>query len=140
MMILSGANSVNYLGDIDIACTETVDVAKNNHIYQTTKNWQEIIMHSPSSSLQNEISRLIVDSLNLEDVEPSSIDPKAPLFGEGLGLDSIDALEIGAAISKRYRIKLQSQDEATEKHFSTVESLARFVENATKNQIISAGG
>ncbi len=91
-------------------------------------------MPSKLHTLESEISQLIVDSLNLEDVDPSSIDRLAPLFGDGLGLDSIDALEIGAAISKRYKIKLKSQDEETEQHFSSVESLARFVDSATREQ------
>ena len=96
-------------------------------------------MQSSLNLLQNEIARLIVDSLNLEDVDPASIDPKAPLFGEGLGLDSIDALEIGAAISKRYHMKIKSQDEETEQHFNSVESLARFVEKATGSKGVSTG-
>ena len=91
-------------------------------------------MHNSLSLLQNEISRLIVDSLNLEDVDPASIDPQAPLFGEGMGLDSIDALEIGAAISKRYDLKFKSQSEETAQHFSSVESLARFVMETTDRQ------
>ncbi len=90
--------------------------------------------------LQSEIANLIVDSLNLADVEAANIDPSAPLFGDGLGLDSIDALEIGAAISKRYRIKLKSQSEENEQHFNSVESLARFVERAVDEQSTSAGG
>ena len=90
-------------------------------------------------SLQHEIAHLIVESLNLEDIDPTSIDPKISLFEEGLGLDSIDALEIGAALSKRYKITLKSQGEGTEKHFTSVESLARFVEMATKEQSASAG-
>ena len=94
-------------------------------------------MHNSLNLLQNEIAKLIVDSLNLEDVDPASIDPKAPLFGEGMGLDSIDALEIGAAISRRYRIKLKSQSEETEQHFSSVESLAKFVQQATEDQTVS---
>lgn len=88
-------------------------------------------MQNSLNSLQNEIAKLIVDSLNLEDVNPADLDPKAPLFGEGLGLDSIDAIEIGAALSKRYHIKIKSQDEETEQHFNSVESLARFVEKTT---------
>lgn len=96
-------------------------------------------MQSSLSLLEDEIARLIVDSLNLEDVDPASIDPKAPLFGEGMGLDSIDALEIGAAISKRYRMKIKSQDEETEQHFNSIESLARFVDKATEGNEISTG-
>ncbi len=94
-------------------------------------------MSSSLSLLQHEISQLIVESLNLEDIDPVSIDPQASLFGEGLGLDSIDALEIGAAISKRYDIKIKSQSEDAEQHFSSVESLAKFVEQAIGEQSAS---
>lgn len=97
-------------------------------------------MSNSLNVLQNEIAQLLVDSLNLEDVDPADIDPRAPLFGEGLGLDSIDALEIGAAISKRYHIKITSQGEETERHFNSVESLARFVEGATGGRSISTDG
>ena len=97
-------------------------------------------MSSSLNVLQNEISQLIVDSLHLEDVDPAGIDPSAPLFGEGLGLDSIDALEIGAAISKRYHIKIKSQSTESEQHFSSVESLAKFVDEATREQTVSTGG
>ncbi len=88
-------------------------------------------MSEPQKSLEIEISRLIVESLNLEDVDPAEIDPKEPLFVGGLGLDSIDALEIGAALSKRYNINLKSQTEDAQHHFASVENLARFVFGAT---------
>ena len=79
--------------------------------------------------LQQDIATLIVETLNLEDVDSSSIDNDAALFGDGLGLDSIDALEIGAAISKKYHIKLKSQSEENQKHFSSITALAKFVAN-----------
>ncbi len=84
-------------------------------------------MPNSVTSLQNEIAQLIVDTLNLEDISGEDIDRKAPLFGDGLGLDSIDALEIGAVISKKYKIKLKSQNEETRNHFFTLESLTNFV-------------
>lgn len=96
-------------------------------------------MTNSMSTLQQEISRLIVESLNLEDVDPHQLDPKAPLFEKGLGLDSIDALEIGAAISKRYGIKLKSQSEETEQHFNSIESLAMFVDGAIREQANPSG-
>src|SRR5512139_5389 len=62
------------------------------------------------SALEAEVAQLIVESLNLEDVKPEDIDPEAALFREGLGLDSIDALELALAISRKYGFKLQSDD------------------------------
>ena len=94
-------------------------------------------MHDSLNSLQDEISKLIVDSLNLEDVDPAGIDRQASLFGDGLGLDSIDALEIGAALSKRYGLKLKSQSEDTKDHFNSIESLAKFVFDASDGKPLS---
>jgi acyl carrier protein len=74
-----------------------------------------------------EIAGLIVDAANLEDVEPRSIDPEAPLFGDGLGLDSIDALEIALAISTRYGFQLRSDDADNDKIFASLRSLTRHV-------------
>ena len=91
-------------------------------------------MSNPLTALEHEISNLIVDTLDLEDIKPEDIDRKALLFGDGLGLDSIDALEIGAALSKRYKITLKSQAEDAHMHFESVKSLAEFVlENTTEN-------
>ncbi len=77
--------------------------------------------------LEHEIKELIVSALSLEDVAPGDIDPAAPLFVEGLGLDSIDALELGLALQKRYGITLSADSEETRRHFASVQSLARFV-------------
>lgn len=77
--------------------------------------------------LQAELKQLIIDSLDLEDVAPSDIDPAAPLFGEGLGLDSIDALELGVAIQKRYGIRLDARAADNSTHFRSVDSLVSFV-------------
>jgi len=63
-----------------------------------------------ATTFEQEVARLIVEALNLEDVKPESIEPEAALFREGLGLDSIDALELALAISKKYGFKLQSDD------------------------------
>jgi acyl carrier protein len=79
------------------------------------------------SDLINELKQLIIDSLDLEDVTPDDIDAEAPLFGEGLGLDSIDALELGLAIHKKFQVKLDANSEDTKKHFRSVASLAAFV-------------
>jgi acyl carrier protein len=80
-----------------------------------------------SQELEGEMAELIVASLRLE-VEPSAIDPEAPLFGEGLGLDSIDALEIALAISKHYGFHLRSDDEHNHNIFASLRSLAAHVE------------
>ncbi|MBV9783141.1 MAG: acyl carrier protein [Acidisphaera sp.] len=75
---------------------------------------------------ERELARLIVDTLNLED-RPEDIRPEAPLFGEGLGLDSIDALELSLAISKAYGFELKS-DEASRRVFASLRSLAAHID------------
>ena len=80
------------------------------------------------TALENEVAQLIVEALNLEDVAPASIDPEAPLFREGLGLDSIDALELALAISKKYGFKLQSDDKQNSQIFRSLRALATHVE------------
>jgi acyl carrier protein len=77
--------------------------------------------------LESEIAELIVSCTGLEDVRAGDIDPEAPLFVEGLGLDSIDALEIGVALNKRYGVRLTADSEDNRKHFASLRSLARFV-------------
>lgn len=74
-----------------------------------------------------EIANLMVECLNLEEVDPASIDPEAPLFGDGLGLDSIDALELAVALSAKYGVHLKADDEQTIKVFSSLRSLTEFV-------------
>jgi acyl carrier protein len=77
--------------------------------------------------LEKEIAELIVQCTGLEDVRPDEIDPAAPLFVEGLGLDSIDALEIGVALNKKYGVRLTADNEDNRKHFASVRALAAFV-------------
>ena len=76
---------------------------------------------------ETELARLIVDTLNLE-VAPADILPTERLFGEGLGLDSIDALELALAISRAYGLELKSDDERNSKIFSSLRSLAAHIE------------
>ena len=76
---------------------------------------------------EREVAELIVTALHLE-IEPWEIDPAAPLFGEGLGLDSIDALELALAISRQYGMELKSDDERNQSIFASLRSLARYVE------------
>ncbi len=80
-------------------------------------------------NLENEIKQLIIDCLDLEDVSVEDIETDAPLFGEGLGLDSIDALELGLAIKKQFDVKIEANSESTKAHFYSVASLASFIES-----------
>ncbi len=79
------------------------------------------------TELENELTQLIVSALSLEDVDPASIDLDAPLFGGGLGLDSIDALELSVVLSRQYGVSIKSDDEKNREIFSSVRSLAAFV-------------
>ncbi len=81
----------------------------------------------PVQALEHEIKELIISSLSLEDITPEDIDPTAPLFVEGLGLDSIDALELGLALQKKYGVSLSADSEETRRHFSSVRALGEFV-------------
>lgn len=87
-------------------------------------------MSDPSvdlSALRTRLKRLIVDSLNLEGMDPDSIEDDAPLFGEGLGLDSVDALELVVALEREFGIKIQAQEIGREA-FASVAALAQFIE------------
>jgi acyl carrier protein len=77
--------------------------------------------------LEHDIKELIISSLALEDIAPADIDPAAPLFVDGLGLDSIDALELGLALQKRYGVSLSAESEEVRAHFASVRALAQFV-------------
>ena len=80
------------------------------------------------SDLRMEIKRMIVEVLALEDIRPEDIQDDQPLFEEGLGLDSIDALEIGVALRKRYQIKLEANDAGVREYFRSVASLCLLIE------------
>lgn len=82
------------------------------------------------TALQTEIKQLIIDSLNLEDMQPDDIDASAPLFVDGLGLDSIDALELGLALQKRYGVVLSADSAETRTHFASVDALVAYVQAA----------
>ena len=79
------------------------------------------------ADLERELKELIVSSLNLEDIAPEDIDSNEPLFVKGLGLDSIDGLELGMAIRKKYGIKLRGSKEQIRAIFETVSSIARYL-------------
>ena len=83
-------------------------------------------------SLDTEVKQLIIDSLQLEDVTPDDIDTDAPLFVEGLGLDSIDALELGMALRKKYNVQLSGEPEEARKHFASVRSLSALIAGQTR--------
>lgn len=80
-----------------------------------------------ASAQEKELAQLIVTSLNLE-VAADEIDPDAPLYGEGLGLDSIDILELSLAISKTYGVQLKSEDADNSKIFSSLRSLNEHIQ------------
>jgi acyl carrier protein len=80
-------------------------------------------------SLETELKQLIIDALELEDIAVDDIVSSEPLFNDGLCLDSIDALELGVALQKRYGIKLNAKAEETKHHFASVSNLALFVES-----------
>ena len=80
-----------------------------------------------SDPLREAVKSLIVEALMLEDVKPSDIDDDAPLFGEGLGLDSIDALELAIAIDKRFGVKIEAEDERNRETFRSVANLSAHI-------------
>ena len=83
---------------------------------------------------EEDIKQLIIEVLQLEDIAPADIDAQAPLFVEGLGLDSIDALELGVALQKRYGIILSAKAEENRRHFASVRALAELIETVQKNE------
>ena len=84
-------------------------------------------------SLENEIKKLVIETLELEDISVEDIESSEPLFIDGLGLDSIDALELGVALQIRYLIEFQAEAEDNKKHFETIKSLAIFVNDQRKD-------
>ena len=80
--------------------------------------------------MENEIKQLIIDALDLEDIGIDDIDSHDALFNEGLGLDSIDALELGLAIRKKYDVKIDAEKDDVAKIFSSVSALAEFIQSA----------
>ncbi len=81
-----------------------------------------------SSTMENELKQLIIDSLDLEDISVAEIDSDDALFNEGLGLDSIDALELGLAIRKKFDVRIDAEKDDVEKIFVSVATLASFIE------------
>jgi acyl carrier protein len=85
-------------------------------------------MASTQSAAEAELAELIISAVNLEGVVPADVDPEAPLFGAGLGLDSIDALELALEISKRYGFQLRSDDEENRRIFASLRSLSDYIQ------------
>lgn len=79
------------------------------------------------NELMDGIKEVIISSLDLEDIKKEDIDEKAALFGDGLGLDSIDALELGMALKKKYNVSFKGAKEDNKAYFYSVESLANYI-------------
>jgi len=79
------------------------------------------------SDLAYDVKQLIIEALNLEDLTPADIDSEAPLFGEGLGLDSIDALEIAVALRKKYGVSVDGSSQEARLHFRSVRALTELI-------------
>ena len=79
-------------------------------------------------ALYLEIKNLIISTLNLDELSADDIDTDAALFGDGLGLDSIDALELGLAVKKQYGVVLSAENEEMRQHFFSVATLASFIQ------------
>jgi acyl carrier protein len=79
------------------------------------------------ANLALELKQLIIETLDLEDITPADISDTDALFVEGLGLDSIDALELGVALQKRYGVKLDAESEDTRTHFASIQNLCALV-------------
>ncbi len=88
-------------------------------------------MTTNPQTLEQQIKELIISSLALEDITPDDIDASQPLFVKGLGLDSIDALELGLALQRRYGVTVSSDSEESRRHFGSVNALAAFVRAAS---------
>lgn len=78
-------------------------------------------------NLETELKGLIIDIFELDGVRPTDIETEAPLFGDGLGLDSIDALELGMALKKKYNIRINTDSPELIEHFASVKNLAGFI-------------
>jgi acyl carrier protein len=79
------------------------------------------------SEIEDELKQMIVQTLMLKDVQPQGIDVDAPLFADGLGLDSIDALELAVEIGRRYKVQIKSDDDRNREIFRSVRALAKFI-------------
>jgi acyl carrier protein len=81
----------------------------------------------PQSEHEQEVAELIIECLNLEDLSVGDIDPEEPLFGDGLGLDSIDALELALAVTQKYLVQLKADDANVQEVFSSLRNLSAYI-------------
>ena len=89
----------------------------------------------PMDDIKLQIKELIIDAMELEDIKPADIVDSEPLFGEGLGLDSIDALELGVALRKKFGVKFSAEKvDDNRKHFASVDTLAAYIETARETK------
>ena len=84
-------------------------------------------MEDSEMKLEDRLKALIVETLGLEDVEPASIANDQPLFGEGLGLDSIDALELAIAIHSEFGVRTEENDENNRTYYTSIDTLVAFI-------------
>jgi acyl carrier protein len=129
----AGGQSGLGTGDFDYVRQEPFNASKHwhsaaEHVINGGAERRDHDMSHPISrtAQEAELARLIVAALNLE-VRANEIDPEAPLYGEGLGLDSIDMLEIALVVSKEFGVKLRANDENNEKIFSSLRSLNLYI-------------
>ena len=85
----------------------------------------------PQENLEKEVAQMIIDCLGLEDITAEEIKPEEPLFNDGLGLDSIDALELSVSLSKAYGIELRNNEANNKEIFSSLRSLTQYIEQNT---------
>jgi acyl carrier protein len=96
-------------------------------------------MPATQTTAETELAELIIAAVNLEGIRPADIEPEAPLFGAGLGLDSIDALEIALEVSRRYGLQLRSDDADNRRIFASLRSLAAYIEQHSQQPSPPAG-
>jgi acyl carrier protein len=89
------------------------------------------------NNLKYQIKELIINALELEDIKPENIVDSEPIFGAGLGLDSIDALELGVALKKKFDVKFSAENADNKKHFASVDALAAFIMETTGGAVLS---
>ena len=111
--------------DFQVMESKTLTTHRLTAIYRTFLANKENAM----SRLEDELKQLIIDSLDLEDINVDEIDSQEALFNEGLGLDSIDALELGLAIRKKYNIRIDAEKDDVVRIFASVAALAKFIES-----------
>ena len=83
--------------------------------------------------LKQGIKEVIINTLQLEDIAPENIVNSEPLFGEGLGLDSIDALELSVGLKRKFGVKFSSESADNKKHFASIDALAEYINQARGN-------